>query len=326
MVIVTVRIMLSLAVATSLMATSQNAPAVSVSRTSWTIASRAPVFVHPLGVAVGARGNVFVSDWGDRTIKKVSPTGVLLAVWHGGGRGLEGPGNLAVDERGGLFVVDGGRIATISPRGRILGYWTDGQAANPVSVATGAGNSVYVLGTAYTRTGRAGRVTHLTRQGRLLASWSVRVAGFPLVFPVAVAVDPRDDVYVSMVVTRANACIGYGGCRAGGFTIEKFSSSGKRLGLIRLGASLLGLGLAVDRGGNMYWTQVRNRGLIEKLGPGGVIAAKWGTRGCGPGRFTRPHGLALDRQGNLYVADEGNRNVQKLSPTGRPLTVWGNCR
>jgi sugar lactone lactonase YvrE len=160
----------------------------------------------------------------------------------------------------------------------------------------------------------------------VLDSWLVREKGFPLVFPVAVAVDPHDDVYVSMVETRANSCIGYGGCRPGGFAIEKFSRSGQRLGLIRLGASLLGLGLAADGGGNLYWTQMRNHGLIEKLGPDGKIVAKWGTRGCGPGRFDRPHGLALDRQENVYVADEGNRNVQKLSPTGRPLAVWGTCR
>jgi DNA-binding beta-propeller fold protein YncE len=33
--------------------------------------------------------------------------------------------------------------------------------------------------------------------------------------------------------------------------------------------------------------------------------------------------VAVDGQGNVYVADTYNHRVQKLSPTGQPLAIWG---
>lgn len=38
--------------------------------------------------------------------------------------------------------------------------------------------------------------------------------------------------------------------------------------------------------------------------------------------FQRLSGLGLDKHGNIYVADRGNRRIQKLSPRGKPLAVW----
>jgi tripartite motif-containing protein 71 len=43
-----------------------------------------------------------------------------------------------------------------------------------------------------------------------------------------------------------------------------------------------------------------------------------------PGLFSAPCALALDAQGNVYVADSGNHRIQKLSPTGQPLSRWGS--
>jgi phage tail-like protein len=43
----------------------------------------------------------------------------------------------------------------------------------------------------------------------------------------------------------------------------------------------------------------------------------WGRPGTGPGEFDQPRSLAADRAGNVYVADFGNRRVQKLDQFGR---------
>ncbi len=37
-----------------------------------------------------------------------------------------------------------------------------------------------------------------------------------------------------------------------------------------------------------------------------------GQPGSGPGSFDEPGGLTIDSQGNLYVADSGNRRVQRF--------------
>jgi len=46
-----------------------------------------------------------------------------------------------------------------------------------------------------------------------------------------------------------------------------------------------------------------------------------GTRGVGPGQFSKPRSVAVDAQDNLYVVDMTGR-VQKFSPDGRYLAYW----
>jgi DNA-binding beta-propeller fold protein YncE len=41
------------------------------------------------------------------------------------------------------------------------------------------------------------------------------------------------------------------------------------------------------------------------------------------GKFWGPRDIAVDAQGNVYVTDTGNKRVQKFSPDGQPLAVWG---
>jgi DNA-binding beta-propeller fold protein YncE len=48
-----------------------------------------------------------------------------------------------------------------------------------------------------------------------------------------------------------------------------------------------------------------------------------GSPGAAPGELESPRGLALDGDGDLLVADSGNNRIQKLSPDGHPLAVWG---
>jgi len=59
----------------------------------------------------------------------------------------------------------------------------------------------------------------------------------------------------------------------------------------------------------------RHRLLLVALGTYQLVDV-WGGPGTGPGRFDRPLGLAVDGEGAVYVADAGNRRVQKLDLHG----------
>ena len=48
-----------------------------------------------------------------------------------------------------------------------------------------------------------------------------------------------------------------------------------------------------------------------------------GTSGAESGELREPEGVAVDQAGNVYVMDPGNARVQKFSPEGEPLLVFG---
>ncbi|MCS7286371.1 MAG: TIGR03663 family protein [Anaerolineae bacterium] len=87
-------------------------------------------------------------------------------------------------------------------------------------------------------------------------------------------------------------------------------------------------GIAVDEKGYIYVADTWNH-RIQKFDSQGNFITSWGhfvnTEGKlgQPGAFWGPRTIAIDRQGNLYVADTGNKRIQKFSPEGLFLGQWG---
>jgi DNA-binding beta-propeller fold protein YncE len=48
---------------------------------------------------------------------------------------------------------------------------------------------------------------------------------------------------------------------------------------------------------------------------------QWGSSGSGNGQFSNPHGIAIDSSGNVYVADSGNKRIQKSNGDGNVITT-----
>jgi DNA-binding beta-propeller fold protein YncE len=54
-----------------------------------------------------------------------------------------------------------------------------------------------------------------------------------------------------------------------------------------------------------------------------AVSALTGGQGKGRGQFDKPRGVATDADGNIYVADSGNSRIQKFSPDGEFISVFG---
>ena len=87
-------------------------------------------FDEPSGIAVDANGNLYVADWGDSTIRKITPAGVVTTlagkantVGHVDGVGaialFDNPFGVAVDTSGNVFVSDNANatLRKITPAG-----------------------------------------------------------------------------------------------------------------------------------------------------------------------------------------------------------------
>jgi len=80
--------------------------------------------------------------------------------------------------------------------------------------------------------------------------------------------------------------------------------------------------LTADEEGNVYVADARG-GQVLKFDARGILQARFGRLGDGPGAFKMIAGLAVDRIGRIYVADSFGIPVQVFDRAGRYLTGLG---
>ena len=173
-------------------------------------------FNRPTNLAVGPKGDLYVSDgYGNCRIHQFSTTGELKRSWGVPGSGPGEfflPHGLSVAADGRVFVCDreNDRIQIFSPDGEFLSEWTD--TRRPTHLVFDGKGRAYVSelwwqpGQTSGRYGpagdiRSGRVSIHDRDGKVLGRWGGAdpVAAGNFAAPHGLAVDSRHDVYVSEV-------------------------------------------------------------------------------------------------------------------------------
>jgi len=148
------------------------------------------------------------------------------------------------------------------------------------------------------------------------SSWS-----FPG-YPRALAVAPNDELYVAVENP-------YSFSPAGPTTIEIFTRTGAPVRrFVELSTVEHVLSMAIGKSGTVFVFSTDRQ--VRAYSPDGTLAAQWGGSGTGMGLFGNisisaapATSLAVDSSENVYVADVGNRLVQKFSATGAFQTQWG---
>lgn len=286
-------------------------------------------FYFPIGVAVNADDEVFVTDHYNSRVQKFDAAGKLLAVIPV----LPNPGGIAADESGNLYIVHfpasrlsnektPDRVSVYNAKGEFVREWGrtgagDGEFDFAGGVALDRQGSVYVAD----QTNR--RVQVFDRQGKFLFKWGKygvqagefggnsnpksRVGG-----PQFLAFDGDGKLYT----TEATV-----------FRVQKFTPEGQPLlawqndadrpggfggDMQAISIELRGpIGICVDRRDRVWVSAVSGR--IQQFDKEGKYLGGIGDRqGTGPGEFSAPHGLAVDGQNRLYVVDSYNHRVQQF--------------
>ena len=173
-------------------------------------------FNRPTNIAVGPKGDLYVSDgYGNCRVHQFSPTGQLKRSWGSPGRGpgqFYLPHGIAVAADGRVFVCDreSDRIQIFSPDGEYLDEWTDTQ--RPTHIVFDSQGRAYVSelwwhpGDTSRSLGliteaHPGRVSIFAPDGALLARWGTpdATAAGSFAAPHGLAIDSQCAVYVSEV-------------------------------------------------------------------------------------------------------------------------------
>jgi uncharacterized protein (TIGR03437 family) len=267
----------------------------------------------PAGIAVDSGGNVYVADYQNQRVRKISGGGTIATVAGSGVAGfsgdggpatqanLNGPVSVAVDSSGNLWIADSGnnRVRKVSSQG---------------TIATVVGNGQFGEG------GNGGPAVNAS-----------------IDMTVNIAVDTAANLYLAEYNEDRIRKVGTDGVinlfAGGGFTGSGSNGYGGDGGPATMSQISTPSGLAVDSSGNLFIADCGDN-RVREVTPNGTIVtiAGNGTSGYfGDGSLAingelRPcSGIAIDAEGNLYVghndASSNGAAIRALRASSTPLGV-----
>ncbi len=279
-------------------------------------------FNRPGSLALDASGNVFVGDYQNSAIRKITPAGVVSAVVPPGA--APSPRSIAMDPSGTLYFVDGNSstIRRLAPNGALTtvagsgaGTVTDGIGTaasfrDPSSIAIDGAGTIYVSD--------YGRVRQIDASG-IVTDFSGS-SGEEVVFGYYgssrdLAVDPGGNVYVTnYYLNRVTKLV-----PSTTTTIAGMSASSNLIAPA---------GVAVNSSLTLYVADQGANAILKITA--GVVSAFAGGGGSGfadgvssQAQFNAPGNVCLDAAGNVYVADTGNHRIRKVAASGTVSTLAG---
>ncbi|HEY0593006.1 MAG TPA: hypothetical protein VGF40_14635, partial [Thermoanaerobaculia bacterium] len=277
---------------------------------------------YPTGVATDASGNLYIADWDNQRVRKVSAsTGIITTVAGNGSAG---------------FTGDGGPATAASLR-------------DPMSVAIDASGNLYIADMGNKRIRKVGAASGIITTVAGSGSWGYDGDGGPataasLANPTGVTIAPSGDIYFADAgnnrirrVAAASGIIttvagsgtnGYSG-DGGPATLAALRLSGPDTSSIYIGQPPT---VVVDAAGTIYFSDTYNH-RIRRVDGGGTIATIAGTGSSGfsgdggpasAAALAEPTGLTLDGA-NLVIADADNNRIRRVAlASGIISTIAGS--
>jgi serine/threonine protein kinase, bacterial len=242
-------------------------------------------FGFPYGVAVDSGGTIYVADYLNNKIRKVSANGVVATLAGSGATGsADGPGataqfttprGIAVDASGNVYIAENTRIRKVTSAGNVTTL--AGSASSGASDGTGSS-----------------------------ASFNSATG---------VAVDGVGNVYVADTGNHIIRKISPTG------VVVTFAGSGipgSTDGPALTASFTLPAGVVTDANGNVFVADTNNN-KIRKIAPTGTVTTIAGSGAFGStdgiggvASFGQPSAMAISATGALYVTDSGTQTIRKI--------------
>jgi hypothetical protein len=315
-------------------------------------------FRSPCGIVSDAAGNLYVSDSGNQTIRRISAAGASVTTFAGqaGQMGsADGVGSaarfnyplgLALDQSGSVYVAAyyNDTVRRIAPDGTVT---TVAGLAGTAGAADGTGSAarfnipdgVVVAGSGLVYVSEwsnhtirtvtaAGDVTTLAGHAPETGTTDGPGALARFTVPAGLAVDSSGNTFVvdSMnctirKITTAGLVSTFAGTPGACGTADGTGSAAQ---------FDLSLGLAIDASDTLYVADGFNH-TIRRVTPAGVVTTIAGAAGqagsvdgaASVARFRNPRALTVTATGVIYVADTGNNTIRAIALDGTVSTVAG---
>jgi len=306
-------------------------------------------FNTPYGVAVDSEGNVYVADYFNNLIRKITSGGLVTTLAGSGnatfadgtgtGASFNQPTGIAVDSSNNVYVIDrtNNRVRRITPAGvvtTLAGQTTagsaDGTGTNAsftglIGIAVNSSGDIFVC-----EDSGSNRIRKITSTGVVTTFVSSGLRS-----PSGMVFNSAGELYVTNATNHYISKVSPEGvvtniAGAGSATVNGGGAAVDGTGTNAVFFSPLGAG--IDSAGNVYIADGNNN-RIRKMTPEGVVTTLAGSLsdiagfvdGVGTAAiFSYPFGIAVDSAGNVYVGDANNYRIRKITSGGLVTTLAGS--